>query len=330
MRLRSIIWAIIVGCLLSVSTLAHPGSGIAVDRNGQVFFLDTGSGLWKIGSRGELTHISQQRFHWLAVDPDDRFANSTLPTDPGRDWVLTKAATNPTVIISSDFPLVFGRDGNLYYPARRTGGSQIVRTSAAGNTTVFATLPNTTAGQPVQWLNGLAVGPDGSLYYTENNSIRRVDARGWVSTLATVPALVGGPSIPGSDDHPYLRGLSIGANGTIYVADSGDARVLKIAADGKITTVLQLESPWAPTAVAVYGADLYVLEFLHTPGDDRVEWMPRVRKITPDGRSAIILTVDQMPGARPRAVSKIDEPAVEAFHWEFLVPVLRQAVQYIL
>ena len=329
MRVRSIISAIVAVWLLSASTLAHPGSGIAVDRNGQVFFLDTGSGLWKIGTKGELTHLSQQRFHWLAVASDDRFANATLPTDPGRDWELTKASSNPTVVISSDFPLVFGRDGNLYYPARRTGGAQIVRTNAAGDTTVFATLPNTTAGQPVLWLNGIAVGPEGSLYYTENKSIRRVDARGRVSTVATVPALVGGPSIPGSDDHPYLRGLSIDANGTVYVADSGDARVLKITSDGKISTLLQLESPWAPTAVAVYRDDLYVLEFLHTPGDDRVQWMPRVRKITADGRSTIILTVDQMPGARPRAVSKIDEPAPEAFHWEFLVPVLRHAVQYI-
>ena len=72
-----------------------------------------------------------------------------------------------------------------------------------------------------------------------------------------------------------------------------------IAPDGKVATLVQLESPWAPTDVAVFGDIVYVLEFTHDAGDDRTTWMPRIRKITPDGKSAIILTVDQMPGARP-------------------------------
>ena len=100
------------------------------------------------------------------------------------------------------------------------------------------------------------------------------------------------------DSRPYLRGLKVDSNGTVYVADNGDARVLKITADGKIATLIQLENPWAPTDVAIFGDVVYVLEYLHTPGDDRLQWMPRVRKITPDGKSTIIMTVDQMPGAR--------------------------------
>jgi DNA-binding beta-propeller fold protein YncE len=97
---------------------------------------------------------------------------------------------------------------------------------------------------------------------------------------------------------PYLRDLDVDSNGVIYVADNGDARVLKITPDGKITTLVQTQSPWAPTAVAVFKDTVYSLEFSHTASDNRVEWMPRIRKITPDGKSTIILTVDQMPGAR--------------------------------
>jgi hypothetical protein len=62
---------------------------------------------------------------------------------------------------------------------------------------------------------------------------------------------------------------------------------------------VQLETPWAPTDVAIFGDVVYVLEFTHDAGDDRLTWMPRIRKITPDGKSTIILTVDQLPGARP-------------------------------
>jgi len=44
--------------------------------------------------------------------------------------------------------------------------------------------------------------------------------------------------------------------------------VLKITPDGKVTTILQLEDPWAPTDVAVFGDILYVLEFTHDAGDE--------------------------------------------------------------
>ena len=42
----------------------------------------------------------------------------------------------------------------------------------------------------------------------------------------------------------------------------------------------------------------YVWTRLHTARDVRLDWLPRVRKITADGKSVIIATVDQMPGAR--------------------------------
>jgi hypothetical protein len=69
--------------------------------------------------------------------------------------------------------------------------------------------------------------------------------------------------------------------------------VLKVAPDGKVTTLLQLQSPWSPTGVALFGGDLYVLEYLHTASDNRREWLPRVRKISPDGRTVLIAAIDR-------------------------------------
>lgn len=37
------------------------------------------------------------------------------------------------------------------------------------------------------------------------------------------------------------------------------------------------------TAVALFGKDVYVLEYLHTAVEDRRQWVPRIRRITPDG-----------------------------------------------
>ncbi len=291
---RRMVLALAAACVLSAPARAHPGSGIAVDRSGQAWFLDTGSGLWKIDTQGRLTRHSGLLYHWLSIDADNRFTSTRLPS--GSLGEISKVGTDPTLLLSSDYPIAIGQDGNLYYPSGPP--VRIMRMLPSGETSVLAVLPATGKG-PLPHINGIAAGPDGSLYYTEDNAIRRITAQGRVSTVATVPALVGGPSIPGTDQHPYLRGLAVDAGGVMYVADSGDARVLKIAPDGKMTALLQLESPWSPTAVAYFGSDLYVLEFLHTASDERREWLPRLRKITSDGKATVIATVEQMTGARP-------------------------------
>ena len=291
---RRIVLGLAALCLLSSPAMAHPGSGIAVDRFGQVYFLDTGSGLWKVDdAHGTLARISETRFHWLALDANNRFANAPLPS--GSDGDITKAGANPTLLLSSDYPIAIAQDGNLYYPSRGPKGVlRIMRMIPSGETSVLATLPPTARG-PLPHINGIAAGPDDSLYYTENNAIRRISAQGRVSLVATIPALAGAPSIPGvsADLRPYLRGLAIAAHGVIYVAASGCGRVVKITPDGKITTVIQIQSPWSPTAVAVFGGDVFVLEYLHTAEESRRAWLPRVRKITADGTATIIATIDR-------------------------------------
>jgi len=285
-----------VVCLLSTPLFAHPGSGIGVDQHGQVYFLDTGSGLWKIDGQGNLSWLSKTLFHWLAIDADNRFANSPLPK--GATAEIQTVGTNPAVLIASEWPIAIGQDGNLYFQSGRRGSLKVMRMTPSGSTSVLATLPLTVQGQPIADLNGIIAGPNGSLYYTEDSAIRRISAQGRVSTVARVRAPAKPPSIPATNQHPYLRGLAVDANGVMYVADTGDARVLKITPNGQITTLLQTQSPWAPTSVALFGSDVYVLEYLHTNEDVRRQWLPRVRKLASDGTETIIATVDKMPGAR--------------------------------
>ena len=294
-RCRQIVLILAVMCLFT-SVTAHPGAGIAVDRLGEVYFLDTGSGLWKIDTHGGLTHLSGTLFHWLALDENNQFANTQLLS--GALGEISKVGTGPIALISSDYPIAIGQDGNLYYPYGRAGNLQIMRITPSGAKSVFATLPVTVKGKPLPYIGGIVAGPNGTLYYTEDTAIRRINAQGRVSTVVVVHVRVKGPSIPATDQHPYLRGLAVNALGDIYVADTGDARVLKITPGGKITTLLQTQSPWSPTAVALFGSDVYVLEYLHTERDVRRDWLPRVRKIAGNGKSSIIATVDQMPGAR--------------------------------
>ena len=282
--------------LFSGAASAHPGAGIAVDRTGQVYFLDTGSGLWKIDTSGKLSHLSTTRFHWLALDEKNLFANTQLPT--GSLGEIVRVGSNPTVLLSSDYPITIAEDGNLYYPSGAAGNLRLVRMTPSGTTSVVITLPAMVNGGPLPHIGGIIQGPDGSLYYSEDTAIRKIDAQGGVSTVSTIRAPVKRPSIPATDQHPYLRGLAVNDRGEVYVADTGDARLLKITSAGNVSTLLQTKSPWAPTAVALFGSDVYVLEYLHTVEDVRREWLPRVRKIAANGRSTMVVTLDEMPGAR--------------------------------
>jgi hypothetical protein len=82
--------------LLPTSVMAHPGSGIVVDRRGEVYFLDTGSGVWKIDLHGKLTHLSGPMFHWMTIDPDDCFSTLRLPSGARGD--ITRVGANPTLL----------------------------------------------------------------------------------------------------------------------------------------------------------------------------------------------------------------------------------------
>jgi DNA-binding beta-propeller fold protein YncE len=282
--------------LLPSGAHAHPGSGIVADRQGNIYFVDTGSGVWKIDTHGKLTKLSAPAYHWLAIDVDRKLAEVSLPHFPRGGATVTRDPNEPAILVSSDFPITVGRDGGLCYPwLDNDERLQVFRLAPSGSTTVIKTLSPGTESAPLRWLNGLASGADGSLYYAENRAIRRITPNGELITVALNPVLTGCDSVPGIEPEvgPYLRGLDVDDRGTVYVAATGCRAVLRITADRIITTILRTPGPWSPTGVAVSGSDVYVLEYLHTPGDNRREWMPRVRKVAPDGRVTTVAVIDR-------------------------------------
>src|SRR3989442_12148784 len=97
----SLLTALVMVAVFSTSIMAHPGSGIVVDRRGEIYFVDTGSGVWKIDLHGKLTHLSGPMFHWMTIDSDDRFTTVHLPTGARGD--ITRVGTTPTLCVARDF-----------------------------------------------------------------------------------------------------------------------------------------------------------------------------------------------------------------------------------
>jgi Beta-propeller repeat len=276
--------------------LAHPGSGIVVDKEGNVFFTDTGMGVWKIDTQGKLTYIPASRFHWMAIDEVGYFAGSQKNFG---EWFerVTQQNSKPVLMMCSDFPLTFNRDGNLYYADTRPGSTRIIRRTSAGVESVLA------SGEMFKNISGIAAGRDGSLYITDvshsdANIIRKITMDGKVSIFASgfVSKSVSNKPPPETDDG-YCRGLAVDSLGNVYVAATGSRSVLKITPQGKVSTILQATDPWSPTGVTVFHGEVYVLEWSDAaPSQTEVRkaWVPRVRKIGLDGKITILATVSRI------------------------------------
>lgn len=274
--------------LLPASASAHPGSGIVVDRSGNVYVVDMVSGVWKLDVHGALIHMPGPGFHWMTLDAGDRFGTIRLPSGSGGD--IARIGAHPTLLLGSDVPIALGRDGNLYYPTHESGVPlQVIRLLPTGRMSVLASIPGSSVGGPLRDLNGLAAGPDDSLFFTENRAIRRIDKNGGVSTVVDQLSCSGRDGGKGPD--PLLRGLDVDPDGIIYVAATGCRGVFKVTPAGRITVLPQLPNAWSPTGVAAFGSDVYVLEFEKGDSDDRREMLPRIRKISGDGTTTVLATV---------------------------------------
>src|SRR6266404_7388491 len=158
---RSLIGGVLGIVVLSVPfttwAFAHPGSGIVVDPQGQVFFQDSlGRAIWKIDAQGKPTKYSDQLGgHWMALDTEGTFARADLKLVER----ITPSGVKPALIVADGgAPLVVNRDGYLYYGLSLLAGDQVAvgltQISPDGKRTLF--LLNETETAEKLGISGLA------------------------------------------------------------------------------------------------------------------------------------------------------------------------------
>jgi hypothetical protein len=293
MRRFKFLFSLLLCVLLVSNASAHPGSGIVVDKFGNIFFTDTGKGVWKIDAQGKLTYIPASKFHWMTIDTMGYFSGSQKSFG-GYFERVTAQNSKPSLIMCSDFPLVVNKDGNIYYADTRHNSAKIVRRTPGGKESVFA------SDKIFEFINGIAAGQDGSIYITEAsnanaNTIRKITANGEMSVIATFVGKDGIDS-PLETVPSYCRGLFVDAKGFVYVAATGSRGVIKISPQGVISTILQEQNPWTPTGVAVFNDEVYVLEWHDVAAslsEVRTAYIPRVRKIGADGKITTLASVSR-------------------------------------
>nr|WP_307189174.1 NHL repeat-containing protein [Massilia sp. UBA6681] len=194
--------------------------GVALDSQGKVFVADAGN---------------SNRIRTIA--PDGSVATFAGSKEGFVDGKGTAAAFH------TPSALAFDHEGNLY--VADTGNHAIRKIAKDGTVTTLA--GNGTRGEldgigraarfngPV----GLAVDDAGIVYVadTYNDRIRRIGRDGNVTTIAGSgkPGLADGLAAAASFDTPSA--LAVTTNGTLYVADTGNNAIRRIATDGSVTTI---------------------------------------------------------------------------------------------
>ncbi len=248
--------------------------GVAVDSSGNLYIADTDNHtIRKITSAGVVTTIAGQ-------------AGVSGSTD----------ATGTNALFNSPQGIAVDSSTNIY--VADTGNHTIRKITPAGAVSTLAGLAgatgtNNATGTSARFYEpeGITVNAAGSLIYvadTWNHMIRQVTSGGSVSTLAGSAGNAGTNNGTGtSAQFNEPQGVAVDGAGNVYVGDTGNQTLRKIAAGGVVTTLAGSPTNygsgngtgggatfWAPQGVALDSAtNIYVADsFNHT-----------IRKVTPAG-----------------------------------------------
>ena len=113
--MKALLPLMLVWALVPFGVRAHPGSGIVVDSQGNVFVSDINRGLLKFSPDGKVTVVLKEAGHWLALDADAKFAQ--MEFEKSQHWPRWFKHRNPPgaglALVSHYILGPFGEDSDL-------------------------------------------------------------------------------------------------------------------------------------------------------------------------------------------------------------------------
>jgi RHS repeat-associated protein len=164
-------------------------------------------------------------------------------------WDFYSGDGGPATLAGINYPIsiAVGPDGNLYFAdyynsrVRRVGTDGIITTVAGNGVYGYSGDGGPATQAAMKSPSSVAVGPDGSLYIADyiGNRIRRVGTDNIITTVAgTGQGAFTGDGVPAIQASLfYPRGVAVGPDGSLYIAEHGGNRIRRVGADGIINTV---------------------------------------------------------------------------------------------
>lgn len=276
--------------------------GIAINKDGNLVVSDSGNAVIRV------------------VTPAGVVTN--LAGTVGKSGTNNGSTTDPDVTFNLPHGPAVDASGNVY--VADYNGSTIRKITSTGTVTTLAgtagspgNIDGTGAAARFNLPSDLAVDSAGNVYVADsgNHLIRKITPAGVVTTVAGTigtPGNANGKGTAARFNNP--RGLACDATGNLYVADTGNNTIRKIAPDGEVTSLAGASGTFGsddgagasarfsfPNAIAVDTAgNLYVADELNST----------IRKITPAG---VVTTLAGLAGSTGRvdgsgSAARFDRP----------------------
>ncbi len=288
-----------VTALLAVRLNANP----MVVQGDHVYYTDRGQ-IVEINTRLQTIAKLEREIsvRQILVDAEHNLYATSLAYDAKTDmfrptvWQLRGGGTGASPVVSSEqfsYSEVADAKGRLYFwqhePSR--GLSRLLFREKKGPLQLLAghkigQADGRGAEARLGRIGAMAAGPDGALYFTDEQSVRRVAPDGEVRTLARGGLLALGA---GRTPANHLTSITVDERGTIFVADSATHRILTITPAGQVDTLSDNDDGWIPRSLAWTNGSLYLLET-----KDKIT---RAVRVDSDGSRRALVPEQRAPGS---------------------------------
>ena len=274
-------------CFLFASAIeAHPGIGIVMDDDGNVFYTDL-THVWKISPSGTRTiAVKNVHTHELYLDSNgDLYGEHEWYEGEATDkwgnyvWCLSKDGLLETVIpevegILDNTTLVRDQEGNSYWTNHSGNEDVLMKQTLDGRNRAFTSYKF----DDIRWMHYSKY--DDNLYVVDHLAVKKIAPSGSVEILAA-DLKENIPSFGGVADRHYVFGLWIDRDSHVYVALYGAGKVKKISPSGEVTTIYVSKTGWAPcSGMMDKNGSMWIMEF-------STRNTTRVRKIIPNGEDIL-------------------------------------------